>query len=115
METVPNVVQEVNIEAEIQQSEQKNICNLFFYAYLSRIEIKHAENQREYTAVNVGQNVIAAASYSCLGAGEMVSEEIKGGKVFDNRGGMSAARCRSLGQYCDKREYYHRYKQRCRN
>ena len=77
MEAVPDIIENIDVEAEIKNSEKRYIGNLFSErnGFCEKIE-RNKKNGCD-SAVNIGQNIVAAAANGGLNACKVVCEKIK--------------------------------------
>ena len=77
VECVPNIIEHIEIEAEIYKPEKKHICYLFSYGYAFAEKIERDKYYRCHSAIDIGKNIGSAASYCGSDACKMICEEVE--------------------------------------
>ena len=77
MECMPDIIEHIEIEAEIYQPEKKHICNLFSYRYALAEKIERDEYYCRHSAIDIGKNIGSAASYCGRDACEVICKKVE--------------------------------------
>ena len=77
MKCVPNIIEHIEIEAEIYKPEKKHICYLFSYGYAFAEKIERDKYYRCHSAIDIGKNIGSAASYCWSDACKMICEKVE--------------------------------------
>ena len=107
MECMPDIIEHIEIEAEIYQPEKKHVCNLFSYGYALAEKIERDEYYCRHSAIDIGKNIGSAASYCGRDACEVICKEVEYLEIrLDGLGPCSARRGAALENEIDgdKRE-----------
>ena len=76
VEGVPDIVGNIKVEAEIQYAQKRKSSDLFFFGDSFCKEEKRYKDKSENAAINVGKNIITAASDCGSQTCKMVCKEI---------------------------------------
>ena len=77
MEAVPDIIEDIYIKAEIENTEQGYVGNLFSERNGFCEKIKRNKKNGCNSAVNIGQNIFAAAANGGLDACKVVCKKIE--------------------------------------
>ena len=77
METMPDIVGKIDVEAEIHDSEQGDGHKLFLARNGICEEIKRNKNNGCHSAENIGKNIFTAAADCGINACKVICKEIE--------------------------------------
>ena len=74
---MPDIVGNIKVEAEIQYAQKRKSSDLFFFGDSFCKEEKRYKDKSENAAINVGKNIITAASDCSFKGGKMICKKVK--------------------------------------
>lgn len=77
MECMPDIIEHIEIEAEIYKPEKKHIGYFFSYRYALAEKIERDKYYCRHSAIDIGKNIGSAASYCGRDACEVICEEVE--------------------------------------